>query len=601
MHFKQRLVAIVKAMTQEARLESLDELILKIVREAPNHRIRPSRVASQLALSHADATEQLCGLLRAVGRSATFQFEEIKGDDSRKNMVMTFQFPPDFEQRAKRNKRVTKLRDTCYQILILILKILKIAIALGFILSLVVVTFLSIVVLVGAFIAMLTQGRNEHHPTRQLLVSPHRIRSMILALRDVLWIYAVFGDFCGCCEYCFGRRQEDEYGRPHQDPFFREIAQDISLLLSCLGSNGGFGFYWGAHMLQQRRLFAATERNRRGWGGFGRRRDPNEGVSTPIPGVYVLNRGDSWRRGEQEDEDQQDRRLLSHTGILQQQEVVRKGFVSVAIEFLFGPIPFWPGPSELQKWKLREWFIVTHLSKQSVGGIHMERFLPYCDYPPSVAKYSDPLDFSARHDQKLRYAIVSQCLPIISYFAGLPADRQLRNSSEDQVLHDTFIFPELMLEAEGGGLSLDVSDWATEGQEHWTSFLYDENKKGSVSALPLSFSGKSVNSPIRDAPTFMREGYHTLTRLCSSQFYVCLCLGVFNLVGIIGLQNYLQTTTRSFLQAVFIRRFLFIFYFYAWAFLAAPLVRAVFILFLNKGIARRNQKRKQWVEKLDSQ
>jgi hypothetical protein len=242
-------------------------------------------------MSHADATELLCTLLRAVGSSAAFRFENLctlKEDEpfdlqdkssfssSSSSIVMTFQFPPDFEKRIQRFQRVTQFRDSLYKFFIILVKISKIVIALGFILSLVVVTFLGIIILMGAFVAMLTQQGRSHgnHPS---LLSPHRFQSIILALRDVLWIYAIFGD-CGCCEWILGRGQGtvDEYGdgRPHQDPFFREMAQDLSLLLSvcCLGSNGGFGYYWGIQRLQQRRFMGVDGRRRRqGWSGWGGR------------------------------------------------------------------------------------------------------------------------------------------------------------------------------------------------------------------------------------------------------------------------------------------------------------------------------------------
>jgi hypothetical protein len=89
-------------------------------------------------------------------------------------------------------------------------------------------------------------------------------------------------------------------------------------------------------------------------------------------------------------------------------------------------------------------------------GYPWNEFLPYCDYPPSVDQFVDPKCSSASSDPKLSFAIVSQCLPIISYFDGLLADgKRGNNTLDDNTPHATLLaFPELMLEAEGDGLSL---------------------------------------------------------------------------------------------------------------------------------------------------
>ena len=604
------------------------EPLIKIIKETPNHVVRPSRVASQLSMSHADATELLCTFLRNVGSSATFRFESVSTsviDESpyespasgattatKKTMVMTFQFPSDFEKRLHRFQRVSKFRDRLYQLFVILVKLIKIIIALGFILSLLVVTILCTIVLIGAFVALLTQQGRGHDNHSSPLLSPHRVRSIILALRDVLWIYAIFGDSCGCCEWIFGQRQVGDDGRPlyhhqqQQDPFFREIAQDLSLLLSvcCLGpSGGGFGYFWGLHMMQQRQRFMGVdERRRRLWRGWGASRGQETvtssvNVNTDIPGVYVWNRGGSWRRHSQED-------YLDQQGLLNEQNgdenITRVGFVSVAIEFLFGPIPFWPGPSETEKWKLRECFIVHEMSKPNVHGVPFEKFLPYCDHPPSVDQYSDITTSFENQNPNLRFSIISQCLPIITYFAGVPVNGKLDNTITDTNVAANVVFPELMLEAEGDGLSIYASNFAREENElhsHWSHFLYHHDQSPTGPSTLLTTNTVLKNPISMDIPTHMHECYHTLTRLSAFQFYLCFCLGILNLVGILGLQRYIQTTTNSILQSVLIKHFLSIFHIYAWAFLAAPVVRALYIVVLNYRISIRNKRRKQWAEK----
>ena len=48
-------------------LPPLDERVISVVRAAPDHTLRPARLASELGISVEDATAELCGLLRAVG------------------------------------------------------------------------------------------------------------------------------------------------------------------------------------------------------------------------------------------------------------------------------------------------------------------------------------------------------------------------------------------------------------------------------------------------------------------------------------------------------------------------------------------------------
>ena len=94
-------------------LPPLDSKVLETVRSDPELKIKPARLASELGISIEDATAELCGLLRAVGSTATFTFEtvELELPDSSNTSsaksskfvtsTMVFQFPPDFEKRAR--------------------------------------------------------------------------------------------------------------------------------------------------------------------------------------------------------------------------------------------------------------------------------------------------------------------------------------------------------------------------------------------------------------------------------------------------------------------------------------------------------------------
>ena len=178
----------------------LDQRILEIVHR--NRTIRPGLLAAELGLSVEDASAELCGLLAAVGGGpdgATFRFEAIqpKEDGSTtsgiKPVTMVFTFPPDFEKRARRQRRREDLGEAAYRMLRLAVKVLKIVTAFGLILSLLILSVAALMALVAAMVALSrgdSQGGGHRHARGALL---RQMRLIFYSVRQMLWCYALFG------------------------------------------------------------------------------------------------------------------------------------------------------------------------------------------------------------------------------------------------------------------------------------------------------------------------------------------------------------------------------------------------------------------------
>ena len=106
----------------------LDSRIIEVIRNKSKFTIRPAEFASELGISIDDANAELCGLLRAVGSTATFQFDSIpisktsfnsnnKNNNKKMTTVMTFTFPPDFEQKAYSTRRKENIRDLWWNLI----------------------------------------------------------------------------------------------------------------------------------------------------------------------------------------------------------------------------------------------------------------------------------------------------------------------------------------------------------------------------------------------------------------------------------------------------------------------------------------------------
>jgi hypothetical protein len=506
----------------------LDERIIKIVKTSKDHTIRPARLAAELGISVNDACAELCGLLRAVGSGpdgASFRFESNEGQH-----VMVFTFPPDFERRALRKRG----RETLWNIIsggtVVAVKVLKVVTAFGLILSLLILAIAAMVALVAALVALSRVDNNNGHHRSTLI---RQLRIICGQMRQLLWCYAVFGP-TGVQE--------------GQDPFMREIAYDMALVSSvCCGNPGSI--FW---LMRARRL----SRRSRGWSG--------NRIESDVEGVTLIRRG-TWGR-----EDSDDGETYSESAV-----VPHRGILSVAVEFLFGPTPFCPGPSESDRWKLRADVLVQLASTSGAKGLSLEELAPYVDSPPAS------LDDSA--------GIIGQGLMVVAHFNGVPTNEQ----EEGGAIKSRFIFPELMAESSAvGRYEAPLGDNDDDGT--WASLLYAK---------------EPVSSPRRktlETPCSLKEVYYKLTTLSSQQLIHCSLLGFLNLIGVLWLSRSIEKGGIIEVQdgspmAGFLRKGLLpLLRFYAVLFFVLPGGRLLLILVLNSLRRQRNVRRENLARALKS-
>ena len=502
----------------------LDERILSIIRSCKDYTIRPARLASDLGISVNDACAELCGLLSAVGGGhggASFTFEQVEHGPP----TMVFMFPPDFERKARATRRKQDMKETLNNFLRFLLKLLKILTALGLVLSLLILTVAGIIAMIAVIIAMSRSGGSDHDRSAMF----RRVRSMVFTMRQLLWCYAMFG-----------------HNVEGQDPFLSEIAYDASLCLSlCCGNPSSFWFWMQAGQLNQRRA-----RLSRGWAsGFG---GNYSNTSDTTEGVALINRG-GWGREEGRDEPSED----EHRGVL-----------SVAVEFLFGPIPFQPGPSEPGKWKLRGAVILEHAAKQ--GSSSLQELGPYTDIPA----------FSVADDATM----VTSGLAIVTHFNGVPKENDCNTGGKAR-----FVFPELVAES-----------------SHVTQYDdYQDLDDGSFEYILYS-NAITILPPQRSTlPSFLQERRYRLTQLQSKQFFHCLGLGALNWIGVVWLRQSLQVggileqaVNGGPVVAVLLHWLCPVLIFYANLFFALPIGRFVVVLALNSLREGRNRRRADLVEAL---
>ena len=498
----------------------LDQRIIGIIQTTKDHTIRPARLATELGISVNDACAELCGLLQAVGAGeggASFRFESTN-----QNHVMVFTFPPDFERRAYRKRRQENLCKTLWGAVTVAVKILKLVTAFGLILSLLIISIAVMAALVAALVALTRAGHDSRGHRSTVM---RNMRNICMSMRQLLWFYAVFG----------GGEQEG------QDPFMREIAYDMALVSGmCCGNPGSIFFWFRANQLHRRR-----RRMFQGWSG---RR-----IETDVEGVTLIQRG-TWDN-ENEEEDTESYAEAGAEG--------HRGLLSVAVEFLFGPTPFHPGPTEPKKWKLRAAALIQ-LSTASQGkGVKLEAIAPYVDSPPSS------LDDSAK--------VLGQGLLVVVHFNGTPTSDQDGQGAETP----SFVFPELM--AESGSVPKYEIPFDND-DETWASFLY--------SPEPIYPGRQSIS----EVPRFLKERHYKFTMLSAQQLFHSSFLGLMNLIGVIWLGRSIakggSLEIRDGSSLAVLSRFLLpVLRFYAILFFVLPGARLFFVLVMNTARRRRNLKR----------
>mmetsp|Transcript_7754 Transcript_7754/g.11753 ORF Transcript_7754/g.11753 Transcript_7754/m.11753 type:complete len:580 (+) Transcript_7754:72-1811(+) len=557
--------------------------ILELVRKSSSennedkhcHVVRPAQLVSSLGLSIEDATRELCGLLAAVGGGedgASFVFEKVELPDSAAATSMVFTFPHDFEKRALRHRRNADFKQRLRTLSIGIVKATKIFTAFGLIISLAVLIIAGICLLVAAVIAMARGGHgggggHRNHPLM------HRVRFLFFELRQILWLYAICGGSMG----------------GNQDPFLREVAGDMAMMMSVCCGNPMHIFFWMRMGRMSRRWRPGGEVARR-WGGSTYNND--------MDGIAMMRRG-TW--GDDNDTQQSQSTSLNRTN-------EQRGLLSIAVEFLFGPSDNEGGNTsntsrrDLERWKFRASIIIALSSSSGGNGVSLRELLPYVDNPPKSAD-----DASA----------MSEAMKIVTYFNGKPVDS---DSGSGNCMEARFCFPELMAEmnhdinATAQKLfSLGSSEFAGSSSD-MSSILYKEDEDTSYSITSSSSDG---------TPLYLYEPFFVLTELSRQQFGQCVFLGLLNFVGVVWIQNALspggllqlpvaaaaatavsgssrqrkrQGSDTLIVAASFLILGLFkILRFYAGLFFAIPLSRLVIILLRNYGVQRRNERRQQFI------
>jgi hypothetical protein len=509
----------------------LDERVINIVKTTPDRTIRPARLAAALGVSVNDACAELCGLLRAVGAGqdgASFRFESVEGQH-----VMVFTFPPDFERRARRKRSQETLWNVLSSGALVAIKILKVVTAFGLILSLLILSIAAMMAVVAALVAMSRAGHQGSRGHQNNLM--RQLRILCFNMRELMWCYAVFGPT--------GTREG-------QDPFMREIAYDMALVSSvCCGNPGNIFFWMRAHQLGRRR-----RRAYQGWSG--------NRIESEIEGVTLIRRG-TWGHEEEDD----DRVASTESGAER-----HRGLLSVAVEFLFGTTPFYPGPSESDRWKLRADVLVQLASANGAKGLTLDELAPYVDSPPAS------LDDSA--------SIIAQGLMVVMHFNGTPTNGQ----EEESATKSRFLFPELMAESSAVGRY----EAPLEDEDTWASLLYA--KESDLSPRPKSL----------DTPPTLKEAYYKFTTLAFQQLLHCTALGCLNLIGVLWLGQVISKggileVTDGNPLAGFLRKGLMpILRFYAVLFFMLPGGRLLLILILNSIRRKRNLRRENLARILKS-
>jgi hypothetical protein len=520
--------------------------ILEIVKDSPNHIIRPSTLSNKLGISLNDANAELCALLQVVGEGSSFHFE-TEGTVK----VMVFEFPPDFEGRARLQQRKSDwiLTLRCWGGVFL--KAVKVLTAFGLILSVTIVSIAGILALIAALVALSRDsGGGNSRATRTHLT--RQMHNLIITLRQLLWCYAMFGPM--------GDSND-------QDPFFREAAYDVWLVLSmCCGNPGSLFFWWRASHLRQRQ-----NRYTRGWrSAYGR---VYEDSSSELEGVSLVQRN-RWTGEEHQ------------VGIPSLASIVeQRGLLSFLVEFLFGPTAS-PGPSEADKWRLRAAVIIEKSTRDNEKkSISLEELTPFSDSPPSSLED--------------KFRVMREGLCVVAHFNGVPSSKDSPGQPDDDSNRKAFFdFPELIAEGSGDVFYDDPRIWTSEtsdGRHRWENFFCSSDSSsllGTAHATTL--------------PKFLYERPRSFSKLTRNQFLRCLLIATLNYVGVIWfarslepggvLHDYLNIALRNTMRSGLIP----VLWFYARLFLLIPFSRTIFLLIRNEQYHRRNQTRVELSKALSS-
>ena len=569
--------------SNHATLPPLDSRIIEAIRQKPDLTIWPAELATSLGISIDDANAELCGLLRAVGPSATFRFETIPSKSHNLNTdkmhtVMVFSFPHDFEKKACAYRRKEEVKDICWNIVYALIKILKVIVAFGLIISLAVVFIGGVCLLIATIIALSRNGGNrhnsQHHSRRVVSYS----RTMWYSIRQLLFAFTIGSSFA------------DEDGGGQVDPFVRDIAYTLA--------------YWNPRSLwfwlRMYRIRNRQQRINRGW------RVTNSGpMNTP-----------SWNGQNNNSNNTRGRENLADR--LQSDE---RGILSIIVEFLFGPSPFQPGPSEFDKWKIREHFILTKHTTQEEGGISMIQFLPFVDSPPSPLLQESQLWENCQTR--------TECLKIITHFNGVPYNPQpcetleTSSSSSESSFKAHFVFPELIISESANSVELHNSSLYKDGEEsHDISFFFSQSEEkenchneghglGNRSMTAQNHSQDQLQRLMPSTeqnttstlhfPKFLYERRHVLTKLTQSEFKKCILLNVLNYIGLLILWKsihadgaVLKIQDKTSFKYHIIKSMLLMLFFYAKLFFALPLLRMITLMVLNRNINTRNARRESF-------
>lgn len=566
---------------QDPNLPPLDERVLAVVRTSPNLTVRPARLTSELGLSIEDASAELCGLMSAVGSTATFRFESVRGDtDDGKHagagagaVTMVFTFPQDFERKARNSRRTSDAKAALLHLMNISLKLARVVIAFGLVISLAVVVLFGLCAAV-ALVVTLSRSGGDNFGRRRTGVM---MRMLLRTLRELLWTFAVFGPFVQ------GEAGDGGLG----DPYWTDSARNVLGL--CYGPTSPW--FWMRMARWNRRTRIGTsvgEGARRSWGG--------RSTNSRYRWSDEIN---STTTNRQPSQSQQ-----------QQQQQQQRGILSVAVEFLFGPTPFFPGPSERAKWKIRQQVLVALSMASNMGknnnnnqGVSLAQILPFVDQPP-------PLPF-----QSSSTAIVSEALKVVSHFNGIPVkDSGASDGGSDSgndkqkpflgITQSRFVFPELISEEETVGKStgkpvvpidnhmrLKVYEDSNGDHPMWESFFYTDHNN-------VLGMGETNDGPVGapSPPMYLKEARHVLTQLTRTQFGQCILLNTINMIGIWMFRQSIESggllEIAHPLGYSLTSGLLCFLSFYAKLFFALPFSRMVYIIWLNVGIKKRNERRK---------
>ena len=206
--------------------------------------------------------------------------------------------------------------------------------------------------------------------------------------------------------------------------------------------------------------------------------------------------------------------------------------------------------------------------------------------------------------------IIASGLEVVTHFNGIPIMKETKNNENDSwnAAKSTFCFPELLGEAESGGLPTpktyaSAMEDTSQASAVWYSLLYQPSLD--FQSLSVEMDELTMNAYNSNIPKHLHEQKHVLTKLTPKQFYTCVALGVLNYLGMIWFCNAVQPkgALASVMIIPFVQSFLMLLakllMFYAKLFFLLPTLRLGVIIILNYNLNQRNQKRKRYSQLLE--